>query len=205
MLTHHKALWRLAWPFVRGRKLASISVNLSKVGMIEDRTGDLLRPLNEERPTGSARAYRSAQPLAPPAAPGSPPDAAGRGAGCCDRQDEPRPRRTPPAGPAQVQARPLCEPAPPRPEPPQRQKAAQTSDQPRDRPKHNATGTGWGRSSAIRNPRAKMKAQAIDNPVAQGSNAVDRSAPRTSDLKGLHRCVLSVRATFGQAPMRSIA
>lgn len=45
MLAHHKALWRLAWPSIRGRKLASISVNLSKVGMIEDRTGDLLRPL----------------------------------------------------------------------------------------------------------------------------------------------------------------
>lgn len=45
LLGHHRMLWRAAWPHIRGKKLISVSVHLGKVGLLEERTGDLLRPL----------------------------------------------------------------------------------------------------------------------------------------------------------------
>ena len=41
----NSALWRAAWPVIRHRKLASIGVQLSDVDMLENRSGDLFRPL----------------------------------------------------------------------------------------------------------------------------------------------------------------
>lgn len=44
-LDHHRSLWRLAWPTIRAQRPVSVSINLGKVAMLRDRTGDLLRPL----------------------------------------------------------------------------------------------------------------------------------------------------------------
>ena len=41
----NRALWRMAWPSIRGRKLAGIGVHLSDVDFLTARTGDLLLPI----------------------------------------------------------------------------------------------------------------------------------------------------------------
>lgn len=41
----HRQLWREAWGYARPRKILSLSVNLSSVSYLNDRTGDLLLPL----------------------------------------------------------------------------------------------------------------------------------------------------------------
>lgn len=41
----HRQLWHQAWAYVRSRKVGSLSVNLSAVSTLDDRTGDLLLPI----------------------------------------------------------------------------------------------------------------------------------------------------------------
>lgn len=41
----NRALWRAAWPAIRGQQIFSVSVQLNNVGLLTDRNGDLLAPL----------------------------------------------------------------------------------------------------------------------------------------------------------------
>lgn len=52
----NRALWREAWPYIRGAELMSIGVHLADVDHLATRTGDLLLPLRPAERTASERA-----------------------------------------------------------------------------------------------------------------------------------------------------
>lgn len=52
----NRALWRQAWPAIRGRQLASIGVHLGDVDFLTARTGDLLIPIGPGELTAGERA-----------------------------------------------------------------------------------------------------------------------------------------------------
>ncbi|AZV00415.1 DNA polymerase IV [Paracoccus phage vB_PthS_Pthi1] len=52
----NRALWRRAWPYIRGRKLAAIGVHLGDVDFLTARTGDLLKPVAPGEMTAGERA-----------------------------------------------------------------------------------------------------------------------------------------------------
>ena len=56
----NRALWRAAWPAVRGRVLLSIGVQLSDTGLLADRTGDLLSEVKPAERSSSERAAAAA-------------------------------------------------------------------------------------------------------------------------------------------------
>jgi len=56
----NRALWRAAWPAVKGRDLMSISVQLSDVCLLSERGGDLLSDLRPAERTGRERASQAA-------------------------------------------------------------------------------------------------------------------------------------------------
>jgi DNA polymerase-4 len=52
----NKSLWRQAWPYLRGQKIMTVSVQLGKVDLLERRNGDLLRALPAATRTKGERA-----------------------------------------------------------------------------------------------------------------------------------------------------
>lgn len=56
----NRALWRAAWPAIRGSKLIGIGVHLSDVDYLADRTGDLLLPVSPAEQTRGERASAAA-------------------------------------------------------------------------------------------------------------------------------------------------
>ena len=56
----NRALWRMAWPAIRGGQLASIGVQLGDVDYLKARTGDLLKPIAPGEMTAGERASQAA-------------------------------------------------------------------------------------------------------------------------------------------------
>lgn len=56
ILRINRALWRAAWPAIRGAQLLSIGVHLGEVDMLAARTGDLLLPVAPAERTAGERA-----------------------------------------------------------------------------------------------------------------------------------------------------
>ncbi|MFX4300263.1 Y-family DNA polymerase [Pseudosulfitobacter pseudonitzschiae] len=52
----HRALWREAWPYIKGKTLMSIGVQLNDIGLLQDRSGDLLSGLKVAERSSSERA-----------------------------------------------------------------------------------------------------------------------------------------------------
>jgi DNA polymerase-4 len=52
----HRALWREAWPYIKGRSLISIGVHLNDIGLLEQRSGDLLSGLGVAERSSSEKA-----------------------------------------------------------------------------------------------------------------------------------------------------